>query len=137
MIKVEQTGFIRGRSIGTNLINIQQVIDHTSVNQQNSLILALDYTKAFDTLRWDLIYKALDIFNFGEFITDAIKLLFNGVKLQLLNSGFASQPFYLQRGVRQGCCSSPSLFVLAVEIMAIMVRQSNQIEGIYIYLFTI
>lgn len=132
VVHTDQTGFIRGRYIGENLINIQNIIQHQSANDTQSYLLALDYTKAFDTLRWDLIYEALALFKFGDFITSAIKLLFTSVKSRLINAGFASEVFYPQRGVRQGCCSSPSLFVLAVELLAIMVRQSTEIRGIQI-----
>lgn len=92
----------------------------------------MDYTKAFDTLQWELIYRALELFQFGDLITDAVKLLFKSVKTRLTNAGFASVVFYPQRGVRQGCCSSPSLFVLAVEILAIIVRSTQEIKGINI-----
>lgn len=132
VVHTDQTGFIRGRYIGENLTTIQNIIHHQSANDEKSYLLALDYTKAFDTLRWDLIYKALTLFHFGDFITSAIKLLFASVKSRLFNAGFASDVFYPQRGVRQGCCSSPSLFVIAVEILAIMVRKSSEVRGIII-----
>lgn len=132
VVHTDQTGFIRGRCIGENLNNIQNVIHHASAQNEQNYILALDYTKAFDTIRWDLIYEALALFNFGEYITSAIKMLFTGVKSRLINAGFASEVFFPQRGVRQGCCSSPSLFVLTVELMAIMVRHSTEVRGISI-----
>lgn len=128
----DQTGFIRGRYIGENINNIQNIIHHTAANNETGYILALDYTKAFDTVRWELIYKALEIFEFGEYMLTAVKLLFASAKSRLTNAGFASEVFFPQRGVRQGCCSSPSLFVLTVELMAILVRRSLQIRGITI-----
>lgn len=50
----------------------------------------------------------------------------------MANSGYSSDPFYPSRGIRQGCCASPVLFVLAVELLAILVRKSNAIKGIQI-----
>lgn len=47
-----------------------------------------------------------------------------------MNAGFTSEYFYPTRGVRQGCCSSPSLFTLAVELLAIMVRKTPEIRGV-------
>ena len=38
--------------------------------------------------------------------------------------------FKVSRGVRQGCPSSPFLFVLAVEILAIKLRHDPDCEGI-------
>lgn len=92
----------------------------------------MDYAKAFDTIRWSLIHKALEIFGFGDFITSAVRLLFADIKTCVYNAGHSSGFFSPTRGIRQGCCCSPSLFILAVEILAIQVRSTPDIEGIQI-----
>lgn len=130
VISQDQTGFIRGRRITSNLLSIQSIIDHTDQTNSQGLLLALDYSKAFDTVRWSLIDCALQLFGFGEFIITVVATLFNNIKTHASNAGFTSDPFFPTRGIRQGCCASPSLFVLAVELMAIMVRKNADIKGI-------
>lgn len=132
VISPDQTGFLRGRNIGTNLLNIQSIIDYMDASQEEGILLALDYSKAFDTVRWQLIYKALSMFGFGEFVVSVVKTLFSNISTRVSNSGFASSPFYPARGIRQGCCSSPILFVLTVELLAIAVRKSIHIRGIQV-----
>lgn len=132
VVHTDQTGFIRGRSIATNLTSIQTVIDQVQESDSHGIILAADYEKAFDTVRWSLIHHALDVFGFGEHISGAVKLLFNDVKTCVFNSGYTSGFFNPTRGIRQGCCCSPSLFVLAVELLAIQIRNSTDVQGIRI-----
>lgn len=132
VVDPDQTGFIRGRTIGTNLTNIQMVIDHTKVSSSKGIIAAVDYRKAFDTIRWDLIHHAISVFGFGEYISTAVRLLFENIRTCVFNNGFSSQYIYPSRGIRQGCCSSPSIFVIAVELLALMIRKSIDIKGIQI-----
>ena len=49
------------------------------------------------------------------------------------NNGYASAFFNLQRGARQGCPLSGSLFVLCTEILANAIRSNAGIQGINIY----
>lgn len=94
------------------------------------LLLAMDYTKAFDTLRWSLIQKAMELFQFGEYLSRAVGILFEDVKTSIYNDGHSSGYFFPSRGIRQGCCCSPSLFILAVELLAVMIRASTSVEGV-------
>ena len=59
-------------------------------------------------------------------------MFYNNLSSCVLNNGFFSSPFQLERGVRQGDPQSPYLFLIAIEIMAISLRTSKNIEGIKI-----
>ena len=50
----------------------------------------------------------------------------------MINNGLSSEYFNLSRGVRQGEPLSPYLFLLAVETLAISVRENVEIKGIVI-----
>lgn len=99
-------------------------IESTNTSESSGLLLAVDQTKAFDTVSWSLIHHALDFFGFGEQLSSAVEVLFRDIKTCNFNSGFSSGYFLPSRGIRQGCCCSPSIFILTVELLALMVRQS-------------
>ena len=48
------------------------------------------------------------------------------------NGGWVSSSFSVECGIRQGCPLSSLLFIVAVEILAIKIRNSSEIEGIKI-----
>ena len=59
-----------------------------------------------------------------------VTVLCNGIQSFVVNGGFMTNYFEITRGVRQGCPLSPSLFILAVELLALKIRQNRNCEGI-------
>ena len=50
----------------------------------------------------------------------------------VINNGWWSDWYYPSRGTRQGCTYSPSIFILAVELLGLGLRQNKGIQGIMI-----
>ena len=61
-----------------------------------------------------------------------IEILYRSPPASVVTNGMHSPPFDLKRGTRQGCCLSPLLFALALEPLAISVRENASIKGIKI-----
>ena len=73
------------------------------------------------------------MFNFGPQIQQWVKTFYSDATSCVINNGYASKFFKLQRGVRQGCPHSGPLFVLCAEILANAIRADKTIKGINIY----
>lgn len=109
------------------------MIEIAGESEEQAFLLALDYKKAFDMVNWDLLFRALHFFNFGNEFVESIQMLFRGIETCILNAGYTSSYFSPTNGVRQGCCASPLLFVIAVELQALMIRNNANIRGVTVH----
>ena len=126
LINSDQTGFLKGRSIGLNVRLIDSIIIYAESQNISGILLLIDFEKAFDTLEWNFIEKTLHYYNFGDSLITWVKLFISSC---IQNNGWASAFFNLTRGVRQGCPLSPYLFILCVEILGNAIRNHDQIKG--------
>ena len=75
------------------------------------------------SMKWIKLYHCpLD----GFFIQNTLNLLNIGVGIKR----WVSVYFLLSRGVSQGCPPSPHLYILGVEILACIIPQDKEIQGI-------
>ena len=104
-------------------------------SQKNNpgLLIFIDFHKAFHSLEWSFLVSCLESFRFGPDFIRWVKTLYNNIQscVQSINNGLTDY-FTLERGVRQGDPLSPYLFVVAVETLAIAIRQNTEIRGIRI-----
>jgi len=97
------------------------------------LLSFIDFHKAFDSLEWNFLLSCLRGFNFGPDFILWVDIFYKNIQSCVLNNSFKlRRTFALERGVRQGEPLSPYLFALAVEVLAIAVRQNTCIIGISI-----
>ena len=52
LVHADQTGFIKGRSISENFVYAADIIQSCHKRKAPSIVLKLDFRKAFDTINW-------------------------------------------------------------------------------------
>ena len=62
------------------------------------MMIASDFEKAFDPLSWNYLFQTLEIYNFGREFQNWIKLLYSKISSCVINEGYSSPYFELQRG---------------------------------------
>ncbi|WP_419585360.1 reverse transcriptase domain-containing protein, partial [Thiolapillus sp.] len=132
IISEDQAGFIKGRNITSHIRLIDDITSHLRKQNAPGALLALDFSKAFDSLRKECIIEALEIFNVGPHFIHLVSTVMNNTESCIHNGGWLSDWFPTEKGIRQGCPLSPLLFVTAVEILAIKIRNNKEINGIQI-----
>jgi len=78
-------------------------MEHTKSKNIPVILVSLDFRKAFDSLEWSFMMKALDIFNFGASIKRWISTFYTNIESAAINNCFMTNWFRPPRGVRQGC----------------------------------
>ena len=132
MINPTQTGYVKGRFIGESIRLILDIMKYTKHKDIPGVAVLLDFEKAFDSVVWNYIQKCLEVTNFGPHLRQWVYVFYHNISSCVLNNGHASEPFLLERGVRQGCPLSGMLFVIAIEVLAQKIRRSKMIKGIEI-----
>ena len=132
IITSTQTGYVKGRFIGEAVRSIIDVMDYTKEQNIPSILLFINFEKAFDSLDWNFMLKCLNVFGFGPSLSRWIETFYTNISSCVLNNGLCSQYFEVQRGVRQGDPSSPYLFTIVAEILAIAIQTNTDIQGLKI-----
>lgn len=132
LIGQEQTGFMKGRSIADNLLDLFSIIHHCEINQIPALIMSMDIFKAFDSLQHQSIKQILLAFNFGLPFINMVMMCYNDTRAAVMNNNTWSEWIPIKGGVKQGCNLSPKIFLLAISVISLKMQQNEDIKGIVI-----
>ena len=114
IINNNQTGFLKGRSIGKNVRLLNSVISYTELKNIPGLLLFLDFEKAFDALEWTFLEKTLSFYNFGDSLISWVKLFYTDTSSSIQNNGWSAD-------------------FLSVEILGNAISSHDRIKGISTY----
>lgn len=129
IIDSDQTCSIPGRSIFSNVFLIRDVLDYIDLTNETALLVSLDQEKAFDRVNRSFLTDLLKHLGFGPNFCKWIDILYNGAYMQIILNGYLTEKISLRRGVRQGDPLSPLLYVICVEALACLIRDTAGIEG--------
>ena len=104
----------------------------TEISNINGLLMLIDFEKAFDSMSWNFIYNLLEFFGFGEKFIEWIKLFNYDITAYIVQCGKLSDKIFIGRGCRQGDPISAYLFLMAAEILSMLIKSNKYIRGIRI-----
>uniref|UniRef100_A0A8C5PFS8 Reverse transcriptase domain-containing protein n=1 Tax=Leptobrachium leishanense TaxID=445787 RepID=A0A8C5PFS8_9ANUR len=130
-ISPAQTGFQKGRHSVQNIRRSLAAIWASNEHQSSAdLVLSCDADKAFDRISWAYLRRFFKYHFFGRSIRNVFEALYRSPAATVTTNGLNSNPFFLERGTRQGCPLSPLFFNLAIEPLIRILLARPDVEGI-------
>ena len=110
-----QSGFRQGKGTREGLLNLRLICERHLEVQKDVYICFLDYEKAIDRVRHEPLMQCLSEIGVDGKDIKIIRNLYwdQAASVRIMNE--LSEEIRIQRGVRQGCAASPTLFNLYTE----------------------
>ena len=88
LIHPYQYGFLHGRNILHNILNVQIGVDYAKAKKQEIVMVQLDLEKAFDHVNWSFLSQLMTTMGFGPKMANLVHLLGSGsITWIMLNRG--------------------------------------------------
>ena len=129
LISVDQTAYVKGRFIGESIRVINDLIEHIDREDEEGILFSPDTKKPFDSVDHNFLFATLKRYGFGTEFVNFIKTLLFDAQSCVINNGYTTDYFKLERGTRQGDPLSAYLFILVFEVLLIQVRENIDIKG--------
>ena len=110
-----QAGFTKGRGTRDQIANTHWIIKKAREFQKNIDFSFIDYTKAFDCVDHNNLWKILQVMGIPDHLTCPLRNLYAGQEAKVRAGHGTTDWFQIGKGVHQGCILSPCLFNLHVE----------------------
>ena len=116
-----QAGFRKGRETRDQIANIYWVIEKAREFQKNIYLCFISYTKAFDSVDHNKLWKALKELGISDHLTCLLRSLYAGQETIVRTLYGTTDWLKIEKGVQQGC-----LFNLYVE----HIRRNSRLDGL-------
>ena len=117
-------GFRKSRGTRDQIAIVCWIIENTREFQKNICFLFIGYSKAFDRVDHNKLWKILKEMGIPDHLTCLLRNLYAGQEVTVRTGHGTTDWFQIGKGVLQGCILSPCLFNFYAEYVCVKLYQS-------------
>lgn len=125
LIHPDQTGFVRQRCITENFAYAAEIVQCYHKRKIPTVVLKLDFQKAFDSVQWSVLDSILAAKNFPALWRRWINNINSSSQTAILLNGVPGNWMQCKKGLRQGDPLSPYLFILVADTLQQLILQAS------------
>ena len=122
---VYQSGFTKGRRLEDNLFTLTYCITESRKRKEPLFVCAIDYEKAFDSIKRSSIIKTLIKYRCEPQLIDVICQLYDRDTTSVYFNNKLVGQVEISSGIRQGCTGSPLLFIMVLNSIIDKIERSR------------
>ncbi|KAJ0548185.1 putative RNA-directed DNA polymerase [Helianthus annuus] len=127
LISPTQSAFVGERFILDSPLIVSETISWAKKNKRKILIFKVDFQRAYDSLNWKFLFQSMEYMGFPAKWVSWIKGCLNSGRGSVLVNGSPTDEFPFKRGLRQGDPLSPFLFILAMEVVNMLMNRAVEV----------
>ncbi|XP_013595094.1 PREDICTED: uncharacterized protein LOC106303347 [Brassica oleracea var. oleracea] len=125
IIVPNQTAFVKDRLLLENTVLAGELVNgYHKRHGPKRITIKVDIAKAFDTLSWEFLFNCLQGLGVPEILTGWLRKCVCTTNFMIGYNGRVQGYFKGKRGLRQGDPLSPYLFVVAMNILSVMLNKA-------------
>jgi hypothetical protein len=125
LIQVNQSAFIKGRTIHDNFFMVQRSTKLLHARQKPSFLFKIDITRAFNSVAWSFLLEILAHLGFLAWWRYWISTLLSLASTKILLNATPGDKICHARGLRQGDPLSHMLFLLVMEVLNSLIAMAD------------
>ena len=123
----DQVEFIPGMQGFFNICKSNNVIQHSNkLKDKNCMVISVDAEKAFDKIQHPFMIKTLQKMGIEGTYLNILRAIYDKPIENIILNGEKLKAFPLRSGTNQWCALAPLLFNIALEVLAIAIREEKR-----------
>ena len=121
----EQNGFRKQRNCQDQIFSLYCLIENRKLDKLDTYACFVDFRKAFDSIPRDRLWQKMARNGINDQMLHCIKALYTNTYSRIKINNELTGPLKIDRGVKQGCTLSPTLFNIYINDLIDCLKQES------------